>query len=95
MTAPRRGSRAWVTLCQAWQAKIDQHGGWTCRRCGGRIPPHNRAAWQLGHPNDITTGTTRITDLEPEHAHENMSAGAAAGNRARALKNLPPSRTWT
>ena len=47
------------------------------------------AAWQLGHPDDITTGTTRITDLEPEHAHENMSAGAAAGRRRRAARPAP------
>ena len=64
MNAPQRGSRAWSTVC---------------------------AAWQLGHPNDMTTGTTRLTDLAPEHAHENMSAGATAGNHARTSTTQP---TW-
>lgn len=92
MSAPRRGSRAWTTLRAAWQATIDQAGGWTCRRCGRLIPPHDPTAWQLGHPGDTTRGTTRITDLEPEHADENMSAGATAGNRERAGTTEP---TWS
>lgn len=92
MHAPRRGSRAWTTLCAAWQARINELGGWTCRRCGHPIPPHDRSAWQLGHPDDTTHGTTRITDLEPEHAGENMAAGAAAGNRERAGTTEP---TWS
>ena len=92
MQAPRRGSRAWTTLRAAWQARIDQAGGWPCRRCGQPIPPNNRAAWQLGHPNDMTTGPTLLTDLEPEHARCNTRAGAAAGNHARAGTNEP---TWS
>ena len=91
MNAPQRGSRAWSTVCAAWQARIDQAGGWPCRRCGQPLPPNDRAAWQLGLPNDMTTGTTRLTDLAPEHAHENMSAGATAGNHARTSTTQP---TW-
>ena len=82
--APNRGTRAWRKLCDTWQARINQAGGWTCRRCGRTIPPHDRTAWQLGHPHDTTTGPTLTTDLEPEHPAENMSAGATAGNRKRA-----------
>ena len=91
-TAPQRGTRAWTNLCAQWQARIDQAGGWTCRRCRRRIPPHDRAAWQLGHPNDMTTGPTLLTDLEPEHARCNTRAGATAGNHARAGTNEP---TWS
>ena len=91
--APARGSRAWTNLCTLWQQKINHNGGWTCRACGHHIPPNDRTAWQLGHPNDITTGPTHITDLEPE-CPCNMSRGATAGNHAR-NKPLPPSRTWT
>ena len=82
-TAPRQGTRAWSQLRTTWQHHINQAGGWTCRRCHQTIPPQDTTAWQLGHPNDMTTGTTRLTDLAPEHAHENMSAGATAGNHAR------------
>lgn len=91
-TAPQRGTRAWTNLCAQWQTRINHAGGWTCRRCGTHIPPHNRAAWQLGHPNDITTGPTLLTDLEPEHARCNTRAGARAGNHARAGTNEP---TWS
>ena len=88
MHAPRRGSRAWNTIRQAWQAKIDQHDGWICRRCGERIPPHTPDAWQLGHPNDMTTGPTLLADLEPE-CPCNMSRGATAGNHARTSTTNP------
>ena len=54
-----------------WEQRMATYG-WTCRRCGQHIPPGDRKAWDLGHP-----------DLEPEHAHCNRSAGAAEGNRAR------------
>ena len=91
-TAPQRGTRAWTNLCAQWQTRINHAGGWTCRRCGTHIPPHNRAAWQLGHPNDITLGPTLLTDLEPEHARCNTRAGATAGNHARAGTNEP---TWS
>ncbi len=90
--APARGTRAWSNLCTLWQAKINHAGGWTCRRCKQHIPPHQRNAWQLGHPNDMTTGPTLIDDLEPEHAHCNTSAGATAGNRERAGTTIP---TWS
>ena len=91
--APTRGTRAWTNLCTLWQTKINQNGGWTCRACGNHIPPHNRNAWQLGHPNDMTTGPTLLADLEPE-CPCNMSRGATAGNHARNKANLPPSRRW-
>ena len=91
-TAPQRGTRAWTNLCAQWQTRINHAGGWTCRRCGTHIPPHNRAAWQLGHPNDMTTGPTLLTDLEPEHARCNTRAGATAVNHARAGTNEP---TWS
>ena len=91
-TAPQLGTRAWTNLCAQWQTRINHAGGWTCRRCGTHIPPHNRAAWQLGHPNDMTTGPTLLTDLEPEHARCNTRAGARAGNHARAGTNEP---TWS
>ena len=91
--APRRGTRAWTNLCHHWQQRINQAGGWTCRRCHQPIPPHQRSAWQLGHPHDVTHGPTLIADLEPEHAHCNTSAGATAGNLERAHP-LPASRTW-
>lgn len=91
--APTRGTRAWTNLCTLWQTKINQNGGWTCRACGNHIPPHNRNAWQLGHPNDMTTGPTLLADLEPE-CPCNMSRGATAGNRARTRANLPASRSW-
>lgn len=81
--APARGTRAWTTLCATWQTIIDTHNGWTCRRCHKPIPPGDRAAWQLGHPHDITTGPTLIADLAPEHTSCNTSAGATAGNHAR------------
>ncbi len=88
-TAPARGTRAWRQLRDTWQQRINANGGWTCRRCGRQIPPHQRSAWQLGHPDDMTVAATDIRDLEPEHAHENMSAGATAGNHARAGTGHP------
>jgi len=90
--APRTGSRAWNLLCAEWQARIDQAGGWTCRRCRRRIPPHDRAAWQLGHPHDVTTGPTLIVDLAPEHARCNTRAGARAGNQQR---HTTPLQNWS
>ena len=90
--APNRGTRAWRKLCDTWQARINQAGGWTCRRCGKLIPPHDRAAWQLGHPEDMTTGPTRSTDLAPECPPCNTSAGATAGNHHRTGTEEP---TWT
>lgn len=90
--APARGTRAWNNLCTIWQEAINTNHGWTCRRCNQPIPPNDRAAWQLGHPNDTTTGPTHIADLEPEHPHCNTSAGATAGNYQRAGTEEP---TWT
>lgn len=96
--APRRGTHAWNMLRASWQVKINAAGGWTCRRCQTLIPPGDRKAWHLGHPDDITTGPTLLRDLEPEHARCNTSAGATAGNYARHerddLTGLPPSRKW-
>ncbi|MDO5534381.1 MAG: hypothetical protein Q4F65_07000 [Propionibacteriaceae bacterium] len=90
--APTRGTRAWSNLCAHWQTRINQHNGWTCRRCAKRIPPYQRSAWQLGHPHDMTTGPTPLEDLEPEHCRCNTSAGATAGNTARAGTTEP---TWS
>lgn len=87
--APARGTRAWSNLCALWQITIDQHNGWTCRRCNKPIPARDRSAWQLGHPDDMTTGPTLIDDLEPEHSNCNGRAGAIAGNHARAGTTPP------
>ena len=94
MTAPARGTRAWRQLCDAWQQRINANGGWTCRRCGHQIPPHQRSAWHLGHPADMTTGNVDAADLAPECPPCNTSAGATAGNHNR-TRPLPPSRAWT
>lgn len=93
--APRRGTRAWSLLCDTWQTRVDLNGGWTCRRCGEPIPPRLRSAWQLGHPDDMTTNPDAVTldELEPEHPRCNGSAGAAEGNRNR-NKPPTPSREW-
>lgn len=92
--APRRGTRAWTKLRHAWQTRIDAAGGWTCRRTGLPIPPHQPKAWDLGHPNDTTTGPTHTQDLAPELTGPNRSAGATTGNRNR-TQPLPPSRPWS
>ena len=94
--APTRGTRAWSQLAEQWQRRINNEDGWTCRRCLERIPPRDRSAWQLGHPNDTTHDGDHVTldELEPEHAHRcNGSAGAAQGNRDR-TRPPAPSRTW-
>lgn len=94
MLAPRTGTHGWNLIRDAWQHKINANNGWTCRRCGGPIPPRTRGVWHLGHPHDMTTGPTLLADLEPEHARCNTSAGATAGNTARAPQPLPASRRW-
>lgn len=78
-----------MQLRATWQHTINQAGGWTCRRCNQPIPPHQPAAWHLGHPNDMTTAPTQITDLAPEHTRCNTSAGATAGNTARTGNTEP------
>jgi hypothetical protein len=35
---------------QAWQQLIDSGSPVLCRRCKQPIPPHDPAAWDLGHP---------------------------------------------
>lgn len=54
---------------------------WTCRRCGKPIPPGDRAAWDLGHPEPF----------EPEHRGCNRQAGARLGN---AIRRQPASQDW-
>lgn len=46
--------------------------------------------WQAGHKRDAHRAAS-IHDYQPEHAHCNQSAGAAAGNAARE----PHSERWT
>lgn len=81
-------------LRQRWQQIINTYG-WTCRRCGQPIPPHQPKAWHLGHQTDATPGGPKPKEpgREPEHSHCNTSAGATAGNHTR-TGQPPPSRQW-
>ena len=68
------------------------NGNVECRRCGQ--PIKRGTPWHLGHPNDATPGgPTTNTNLWPEHATCNTSAGATAGNKLR-LNQPQPSRNW-
>ena len=86
--APRRGTRAWRTLRAAWQARIDANNGWTCRRTGQPIPPHQPKAWDLGHKTPRHNGgTNNPTNTHPEHTTCNRSAGGKTG---ATITNQPP-----
>lgn len=55
-----------------WAQRIEQLGGWECRRCRRMIRPGD--TWELGHPADQPHADgNHDQGLEPEHRHCNRT----------------------
>jgi len=71
-------------LARAVTAWANQHPDYRCPRCGltrdqGVARWGRQGEWEAGH---VVDGSSEH-GYQPEHAHCNRSAGAAAGNRRR------------
>lgn len=83
-------SHAWRTRRRELQQVINQ-GRTNCWRCNQPIPPHQPAAWDLGHTRDRANGGT-IGETRPECTDCNRSAGGRLGAARRWQPTPLPSR---
>lgn len=86
---PRTGTpRRLMAERKRWGQRIQQLGGWECRRCRRKIRPGDE--WDLGHPADQPHADgNRDQGLEPEHRHCNRTGLVTADQPQQ-----PPTFDW-